>query len=302
MRDNDFIITSSDQNYTFICCQLENKKIKPFFYKEKISELEKQPQNVLARSNFFPFGIARNDQYICVISHTRLACFNSKTYEYLGIVEECKTGVNSHQMLFDENDTDVLYICNTSNDSLTIFNFKTKENKYLLLKNNSFELVNSMNFNYDVYADDNYHFNSICQHKNSLFLLLSFKGKFSSKILEISKNNYQLINIIDHVGFFNHDLIATNNYLYTLSTQTGELIEYNRINTSIKKYKISAEFNFWWLRGMKKINNSIYVFIGKNLANNTNFPITIVREFDIESKKIISTNLLPLKGSTYQII
>jgi hypothetical protein len=305
MDENKFILTSSNQDYTFICYEFEGKKIKPTFYKERIDELGLFPQNVPGRAQFFPFGIAKNDEYIYVISHTKLARFDANTYEYLGIVEECKTGVNSHQILFDEDDLDVLYICNTSNDSLTIFNFKTKENKYVLLKDtidDPFEIVDKIDFKFDVYTDDKYHFNSICQHGDSLFLLFCYKGNTPAKIVEISKKDYQPLNIIEDVGFFNHDIIATDEYLYTLSTQTGELVEYNRKDKTINRHKACIDAEFWWIRGMKKINNSIYFFIGENWKKFKTLPLIVVREFDLETKNIVSTNLIPLKASTYQII
>lgn len=305
MENNNFILTSSHKRYTFICYEFEDKKIKPSFYKERIEDLSLLPRNVPGRSAFFPFGIAKNDEHIYVISHTKLAKFDAKTYEYLGLVEECKTGVNSHQMIFDQNDPNILYICNTSNDTLTVFNLETKISKYVLLKDTvdeSFDIVDDIDFKYDVYVDDKYHFNSISQHGDSLFLMLSFKDKAPSKLLEISSKTYQPLNIVEDIGMFNHDIIATEEYVYTLSTKTGELVEYNRVNKTINKYKVSMDSEFWWLRGMKKINDSIYVFIGENWTKFKTLPIVLVREFDITKKQLTSTNIIPLEGSVYHVI
>jgi hypothetical protein len=132
--------------------------------------------------------------------------------------------------------------------------------------------------------------------------LLCYKGKSPAKIIEISTKDYQPLSIIEDVGLFNHDVIITEEYLYTLSTKTGELVEYNRNNKTINRYKVCMDIDFWWVRGMKKINNSIYIFVGENWNKSERFPAVLVKEFDIDSKKILSNNILPLKGSCFQII
>ena len=60
--------------------------------------------------------------------------------------------------------------------------------------------------------------------------------------------------------------------------------------------------DYWWLRGMKRINDSIYVFIGENWKTTIKIPMIVVKEFDMNSKKMLSTNLIALKASCYQII
>lgn len=305
MENINFIVTPSNKKYTFICYELESKKIIPKFYKKNIKELENLG-NIPNRPSFYAFGIAKDEKYIYVVSHTKIGYFDIQSYEYLGLVEGVVIGLNSHQLLIDNNDSNILYICNTSNDSLTVFNLKTKENKYVVLNDsidNPFQILNEMKFKPDIYIEDNYHFNSICQHDDSLFLLLCYKGKQAAKIIEISSKDYQPLSIIEDVGFFNHDLISTSNHIYTISTQTGELVDYNRNNKIIEKYKICEKLDYFWIRGMKKINNSIYIFVGnKNDNVSTNFPAIIVYEFDINTKKIISTNMLPLSESILQVL
>jgi hypothetical protein len=297
-----FIATSSNGNYSFQTYNITPDGIQTDFYKEKIDELDNPNLDTKGRASFCPFGITKDENIIYVSSHLKIGMFDAKTYEYLGLVEGVASNLNTHQILIDG---DLMYICNTSNDSLGILNLKTKENKYVMLKDdieNGFEIKDSVVFQKNFYAEDMLHFNSLCQHKDSLFLLFSVRGLSSSKVLEISKKDYQPIQIIEDFGTFNHDIVVTDESIYSVSTHTGELIEYCRKTQTFQRHLICRNVVDWWPRGLKKIDDTIYVFVGENFKSTKKFQFNIVREFDLIDKKIRDTHLIPLIGSIYQII
>lgn len=302
MKNLSFISTSSNPDYTFHTFSMSENKIKCEFFKEKIYEMDNLELNTKHKSPFYTFGIAMNDENLYVSSHAKIGIFNSKNYDYIGLVEGLSCGLITHQILLYDN---LLYISNTSNDSLGIFDLETNKNKYVLLKSDisdGFDVVDKVEFPDNFDEIDNLHFNALCKYGDSIFVLLSMKGKGSSKVIELSSKDYQPINLIDNFGNFNHDLLVTGDKIYSISSNTGEFVEYDRNSNTFQRYSITPYPNDWWARGFKKIENSMYIFIGEHQNSFKNIPFTIVKEFDLIEKKIISTNLIPLKGNIYQVI
>jgi hypothetical protein len=102
-----FIATSSNGNYSFQTYNITPDGIQTDFYKEKIDELDNPNLDTKGRASFCPFGITKDENIIYVASHLKIGMFDSKTYEYIGLVEGVSCNLNTHQILVDG---DLMYI------------------------------------------------------------------------------------------------------------------------------------------------------------------------------------------------
>jgi len=297
MSNPKFILTSGKENTTFHTFNLTENGIEDS-YKEKINDLDQG--YFKERSLFHTFGIAKDKNKIYVSSLSRIGVFDIISYEYLGLLDGVLCGYDTHQIQIDN---DLMYICNTSNDALGIFNLKTKENKYVLFDENikaGLVVSNSCGeFSEEKYTKNVLHLNSVYIYKNSIFVLLSFLGNRPSKIVELSIEDYQPINVIDNFGIFNHDIFVTDNKIYSLSTCSGELIEYDRKYKNIQKHLITPDHQNFWMRGMKKNGDSMYIFLGKHRQSSGS---AILVEFDLIEKKIKSNFTIPFNENIHQVI
>lgn len=289
--NNDIIITTSKKDSSFLVYDIKQKKI--IFDKEKIEDLNDLSSQNKGRPTYRPFGIYRDSNDIFIASNSRIGHFDAKTYSYKGLLDNVKCFVNTHQILKHE---EKLFICNTANDSLGIYDLNAKQNKYLILKN--LELVDDIDSPKDAYDKDTLHFNSILKYQDSLFLL--FNKRVYSEILEIGLTDFQFKNRIKDIGIFNHNLVIYKNHLYSISSQTGKLMRHSFKSKENQFFDIHNDFDKFFLRGMKEIDGKLFIALSKRIvrigyqkafstANHC-----LILEYNLETQRICDEHFLDL--------
>lgn len=293
--NSDIIITTSKQNSSFLVYDIKEKKI--IFDKERIEDLNDLSCEGKKRPTYRPFGIYRDSADIFIASNSRIGHFDVKTYSYKGLLDNVKCFVNTHQILKHE---EKLFICNTANDSLGIYDLNTKQNKYLMLEN--LELVDDIDSPKDAYEKDKLHFNSILKYQDSLFLLLHKSGY--SEILEIGLTNFQLKNKIKNIGICNHNLAIYKNHLYSVSSQTGKLMIHSLESKENQFVDLDINFNRFFLRGMKEIDGRLLISCSKKISTIGYQKISnycLILEYDLYTQNICDEHFLDLNETILDI-
>jgi len=289
---NNLIITTSKQDSSFIVYDIKKKKI--IFDKERIEDLNDVSSKNMGRDTYRPFGIYKDSNDILIASNSKIGHFDAKTYSYKGLLGTVKCFVNTHQILKDDKK---LLICNTANDSLGIYDLKTKKNKYLMIKD--LELTNDVESPKDVYDKDRVHFNSILKYQDSLFLLLHKFG--SSEVLEISSNDFRLKNKIENIGICNHNLIIYKNHLYSISSQTGKLMCYSFKSKEKEFFFLHKDFDNFFLRGMKEVEGRLFVGLSKKIGYEKSSNHCLILEYDLESQSIYDEHFIDINETILDI-
>jgi hypothetical protein len=289
--NSNIIITTSKKDSSFLVYDIKEKKI--IFDKERIEDLNDLSSESKKRPTYRPFGIYRDSDDIFIASNSKIGHFDAKTYSYKGLLDNVKCFVNTHQILKYE---EKLFICNTANDSLGIYDLNTKQNKYLMLEN--LELVDDIDPPKDAYEKDKLHFNSILKYQDSLFLLFHKNG--DSEILEIGLTDFQFKNKIKDVGNCNHNLVIYKNHLYSISSQTGKLMQHSFESKENQFFDLHDDFNKFFLRGMVEINGRLNIALSKNKYQKT-AKHCLILEYDLETQRICDEHFLDLNETILDI-
>lgn len=293
--NSDIIITTSKKDSSFLVYGIKEKKI--IFDKERIEDLNDLSSENMGRSTYRPFGIYRDYDDIFIASNSKIGHFDAKTYSYKGLLDNVRCFVNTHQILKHE---EKLFICNTANDSLGIYDLNTKQNKYLILEN--LQLVDDVDFPKDAYEKDKLHFNSILKYKDSLFLLFHKKGY--SEILEIGLTDFQFKNKIKNVGTCNHNLVIYKNHLYSISSLTGKLMRHSFESKENQFFDLDTRVDNFFLRGMKSINRKLFITFSKKLVRSgyqKSPKYCFILEYDLETQSICDEHFLNLNKAILDI-
>jgi hypothetical protein len=124
------VITPDDDSYdvnspTFLV--YENGKL--IHTCPKLSELNSEEVANQGRPTFRPFGIVSDKQFLYVVSHNKLGRFNKDNYEFIDLID-VPLFINTHEMAAHDG---VLYVANTSNDTIGIYNIKRTTISFLTL-------------------------------------------------------------------------------------------------------------------------------------------------------------------------
>ena len=211
------------------------------------------------------------------------------------MLDNVKCFVNTHQILKHK---EKLFICNTANDSLGIYDLNTKQNKYLMLEN--LKLVDDIDPPKDVYEKDNLHVNSILKYQDSLFLLFNKRSHSYSEILEIGLTGFQFKNKIKDVGIFNHNLAIYKNHLYSISSLTGKLMRHSFESKENQFFDLHTDFDKFFLRGMVEINGRLIIVLSKNIYLKT-AKHCLILEYDLETQSICDEHFLDLNETILDI-
>ena len=255
---NKLIITPDDHGYkeevfTFLAYDIEKKTL--LHKHTKIDELDCLNLANQGRSTFRPFGITYDDN-IQIVSHDRVAEFDSLDYSFLGTID-VPLFVNTHQILKSGN---ILYATNTSNDTIGIYDLLTGENKFLSVID--FQVLNEVPMPLDAYSHDNRHINSIYEHENKIYFCLHNLGKRMSQFGYFDKDTLKG-ELIAEAGYCAHNIVVINNHLYSLSSATGEIIEINLETKNINKVRIVNE-ETTFLRGLDVYQNKLFIGCSNN--------------------------------------
>jgi hypothetical protein len=293
--NSNIIITTSKKDSSFLVYDIKEKKI--IFDKEKIEDLNDLSCEGKKRRTYRPFGICRDSDDIFIVSNSKIGHFDAKTYSYKGLLDNVKCFVNTHQILKHE---EKLFICNTANDSLGIYDLSTKQNKYLMLEN--LELVDDIDPPKDAYEKDKLHFNSILKHQDSLFLLLNNSGY--SEILEIGLTDFQFKNRIKDIGIFNHNLAIYKDHLYSVSSLTGKLMRHSFESKENQFFDLHNDFDKFFLRGMVEIDEKLFIALSKKFVEDVYEKTArhcLILEYDLETQSICDEHFLNLNKAILDI-
>ena len=291
--NSDIIITTSKQDSSFLVYDIKEKKI--IFDKERIEDLNDLSSQNKGKDTYRPFGIYRDSNDIFIASNSKIGHFDAKTYSYKGLLDNVKCFVNTHQILKHK---EKLFICNTANDSLGIYDLNTKQNKYLMLEN--LKLVDDIDPPKDVYEKDNLHVNSILKYQDSLFLLFNKRSHSYSEILEIGLTGFQFKNKIKDVGIFNHNLAIYKNHLYSISSLTGKLMRHSFESKENQFFDLHTDFDKFFLRGMVEINGKLIIVLSKNIYLKT-AKYCFILEYDLKTQSICDEHFLDLNETILDI-
>lgn len=252
------IITPDDHGYkeevfTFLAYDIEKKTL--LHKHPKVDELDCLNLENQGRSTFRPFGITYDDN-IQIVSHDRVAKFDSLDYSFLGTID-VPLFVNTHQIL---KSGDMLYATNTSNDTIGIYDLLTGENKFLSVID--FQVLNEVPTPLDAYSHDTRHVNSIYEHENKIYFCLHNLGKTMSQFGYFDKDTLKG-ELIGEAGYCAHNIVVINNHLYSLSSATGEIIEINLANRNIQKIRVVNE-ETTFLRGLDVYQNKLFIGCSNN--------------------------------------
>jgi hypothetical protein len=254
------VITPDDhctkkEHYTFIVYDFETGKLE--YIKDKCNELDCKHLQDQGRPTFRPFGIDYDDQYIYIVSNDKLGAFDKISYKLDKLID-VPLFINTHQILKDK---DTFYTCNTSVDTIGIYN---KKIKHLSLDN--FSVVDHVFKPSDAKSDDTCHVNSLYSYNNHVYFCLHNNNKKMSKYGRFDKDNLS-VELIANAGYCGHGIAILNNRLYSLSSDTGDIVEVDLDTKKINYYNcVDAETIF--LRGLAVYEDHIIL----GCSNNHNMP------------------------------
>lgn len=270
-----------DETFTFFVYDVDEQKI---VHKQgKIDELEFTDFKLADRPSFRPYGISQNKDRLYVVCHAKVAMFDKNDFSYLGCVEGARAFVNTHQILKTD---DRLYICNTSCDSLGIF--EDGAMRYWSFKTH--ELLDAIDAPTDVNSQDRLHVNSVHEQGDDLFLLFTDKNrKLGGAIVCLDKNTFERKYLIE-AGNKLHNITIIGESLYTLSTGTGELIECDLKTREFEIYPLAVPDEIY-LRGMVNLDGNLLISHSRNFKSSANLGFSYLKLFNTE-EKFIETNYI----------
>jgi len=250
------IITPDDDSY-----DINNPTFLVYENGELVYTCAKQPEldsdEVVGqgRPTFRPFGIASDDKYLYVVSNNKLGKFDKNTYQFIELLD-VPLFVNTHEIAVHNG---VLYVVNTSNDTIGIYDLESKINKFFDV--NTFAVTSDVVVPDNVESHDSAHVNSICIADNKVYFCLHNLNKRTSQLgyFDIDTLNAE---IITGVGYCNHGVQVLNGKLYSLSTGTGEVVEVDLVTKQVALYKV-VDSTKTFLRGLDILDGAI-IFGGSN--------------------------------------
>jgi len=277
---DQIIITPDDDSYdvnspTFLV--YENGKL--VHTCPKLPELNSDEVANQGRPTFRPFGITSDEDFLYVVSHNKLAQFDKVDYSFIELLD-VPLFINTHEMVIHDR---VMYVANTANDTIGIYDFKNKANKFFDV--NTFEVVNDVATPDNVGSHDGAHINSLCIHDGKIYFSLHHLNKRSSQLGFFDIATYKA-EIVAEAGYCTHGVQVLDGKLYSLSTGTGEVIEVDLGTKDVALYKV-VDSTKTFLRGLDILDGAI-IFGGSNTYSEERtiyMNNCFVAQFDTATKK-----------------
>lgn len=253
--------------------------------KDKIEELNCPNLVGSLRPTFRPFGITI-DEDIYIASNEKIGVFDKHSYNFKYTLD-LPLFVNTHQIL---KIGDILYVCNTSINCMGIYNLKTKENKFLdLIK---MKIVDSVSKPTNAHSHDLIHFNAMCEYKGKIVFCLHNLGVKNSEYYFYDPLTDK-VEFIIAAGFCGHNIKIKDNFLYSLSSQKGQLIRVN-LENKMTQYKFLIDPTNVFLRGIDWYNNDLLIAYSSNRKNiNKNGSIYKFNTFNTRCERFIELQDIP---------
>lgn len=237
------------------------------------------------RNSFRPFGIAQDEQFIYVASNERIGRFNKDNLGFAGVLEGAVAFVNTHQLYCSGGK---LYITNSGNDSLGIYDFNLKSMRYYDF--NSFSLKDNVQRPANANDLDKLHINSVWVNNNIVYVVAHRLGAGMSSIFLFDQSTFELLWRVE-AGYCSHNVLVHAGVLYSLSTDTGDLVAVN-LETSKKITHTIVNPRDKFLRGLCIVGDTLYIGASMNFHNPAATRSCEIIEFDTTKKEVVCrTNL-----------
>jgi len=223
------------------------------------AELDCKQLKDSGRPTFRPFGIAQDEDSIYIASNNRIGKFNKSNYEFDKLIK-VPLWINTHQIL---KDGDTLYTCNSAIDTVGIY--KPDQHQQLSL---NYMKIYDQQFS-PAYANqlDTRHINTIYNHNDDIYFVRHNRGIVASDIGLFDKRTLTP-QILISVGKACHGITIVENVLYTLSTETGELIAIELSTLNVQKVKL-VDPDSTFLRGLDFVDGNLVIGCSINYKKNT---------------------------------
>lgn len=276
MENSKIILTTKQAS--FVIYDINTKEIT---IKKAIKELYNHTLKSTQYKHLRPFGVCKNESEIFICSNNKLCVFDRQTFEYKHEIE-VPLYPETHEIDIVD---DILYSSNTANDTIGIYNLKTKEN--LLYDVNNFKFITHTNVGIASKTPDSNiektHVNSVYYDKQKLYFCLNNRNFRQSEIWCLDLQNFECKMIVRY-GQRAHSIKIIDDQLYYVSSQTDELIEINLNDLSIEKYKLNCNQNIF-LRGIEYLNGSLIIGASINYKKDNNNLWSCFVYFDLSTKK-----------------
>jgi len=237
------------------------------------------------RNTFRPFGIAQDEQFIYVSSNERIGCFDKNNLGFSGVLDGAVAFVNTHQIYCSDNK---LYITNSGNDSLGIYDFNLESMQYYDF--NTFSLKDSVQRPENANDLDKLHINSVWVNNKIVYVVAHRLGAGMSSIFLFDQNTFELLWRVE-AGYCTHNVLIHNGVLYSLSTDTGDLVAVD-LETSKKITHTIVNPRDKFLRGLCIVEDTLYIGASMNFHNPAATRSCEIIEFDTTKKEVVCrTNL-----------
>ena len=232
------------------------------------------------RDTFRPFGIALlDDGGVLVASHDVIGVFCLATGAFEGVVPGVIAFPNTHQIATSDGK---IYIANSANDSLGIFDVNTKQTRFFDFK--SFSITDTVVHVNDAESHDDQHINSVSVVDGRVYVVSHRLGKKMSSIYCFDQASFSLI-WKKNAGYSSHNTAIVKDKLYTLSTETGDLVIID-LETFEKQTIHIVDFAHGFLRGLRASGTDLFFVSSINFDNPNSKKECWLFCFDTITKKI----------------
>lgn len=245
----------------------------------KLAELDSSEMAGQGRPTFRPFGIASDEDFLYIVSHNKLAQFDKIDYSFIELVD-VPLFINTHEIIVHNRK---VYVANTSNDTIGIYDLKTKTNKFFNV--NTFEVTDAVVAPDNVLSHDGAHVNSLCLNDGKIYFSLHHLNRQHSQLGYFDIDTLKA-EIVTEAGYCTHGVQVLDGKLYSLSTGTGEVIEVDLGTKQVALYKV-VDSTKTFLRGLDILDGSI-IFGGSNTYSEERtiyMNNCFVAQFNAETKK-----------------
>ena len=228
---------------------------------DKTEELHAHNLANRGRPVFRPFGVDYDNEFIYIASNDKFGKFNRSDYTFNSLID-IPLYINTHQIVKDK---DTLFVCNTAVDCIGIYDLKNNTNKQFN--------VNLLNVHHIKHVPDNAdqldsrHLNSLLSVNDKVLFCRHNRGIPNSDFGILDKNTLKA-EIIVRAGKSCHGIRLIENYMYSLSSNTGEILEINLETKEVSSYPI-VDPKVTFLRGLEIIGNKIIIGCSVNFKSNT---------------------------------
>jgi DNA-binding beta-propeller fold protein YncE len=224
------------------------------------------------RPTFRPFGVTIDDSSVYIVSNDKLGKYNKQDHQFESLIK-VPLFVNTHQMVKDK---DVIYVCNSSTDTIGIYNLNKQE--YNFFDVNTFSFINEPSEPKNLDIQNNKHVNSLFIDDDRIWFCLHNKGE-TSEYGYFNKKTFATT-IVCKAGLQGHNIIVIDNFLYTLSSATGELLSID-LNTKKESKRKIANPIFTFLRGLVYIDGKFLIGCSVNFKTPSVIKHSYIAELNI---------------------